>query len=1039
MDNDKLASNSQPLERSSPEETPVNHGIIVGKANKGPSRKKRAKILLLLSVIIIAAVGSLIAYKALFSKEKANNDNIVIGDTTITPDDLRRYAISVNSYKKQNPKVNLKSGPEQLAVDDLVMNAALKKEAKDSNLSLTEPELRKMYDIPSGVTDYRKVIDTYKNSDDTPYYQSITDENLALRNKLQKKLISDRSLSYVSINFDSPFFRSQKNSAAIEELHQQAKNKLRTEFLPLFENGVKIEEIAKKADANYVDGINDDQTYKLFFKKAAVSANYYEKYVDVTDSTGYLSPGVLKAGVPGSFKDLENVDYGTPVKDLKNTAQEINKLEKTGDHTGVFASKNGSYMIVRLENKTGGTYNSWQNLLDKYKAQYVKKTNKVSFSNVINGEVINGAGKTAKKLSDLVEGTAKAQEQTGADESQQQEGEQLPGDAEFNPSISGVNCGAHRITASISVVDIDTGAQVWTRVTASQSSAGCGAGRTVSSDFGGVSLTANCWGEPVTFTYRVPSGYSLVVVYRGDWNPGDVNETGAYSQIVYVRKNTPPPPPPDPRTTCGLSAQPARLPAGGGLTRVTWSSTGNQTGSITGIGVLGDAGQTNSRFGGSQQVFISATTTFIGTWTRTDKYPNITVTCTAKVNVGGNEVTDLCPNIDGIQDKIPDGLHLDENGDCVGPTLPSPPPTFSPYLRVYGNDVIVGSAFSSTETCSTNSTARIRAFNSSDIEDGRRVFTGSSGQYGVFDYAGTQDPTNSGLANGIEGFFSDNLRSKPSVQDGYFKNYGIANDLTFGNYYVGRGIPDPRDKGKEIIYGGRVRDYGGQSGILRCMPDYYKSVTDAGTPSIPGGTMSSVASVLANPIDDDQDVVVVVDGNLYIDKNIEYKNAETAGGWSSVDKIPSVVVIVKGNISISPDVTRLDGIFVAQPDASNDKGEIYTCGDSTGPLDLERDGRDIISEVCNKKLTVNGSFIAKKAVFYRTNGSVVCPDQDTVFPESRRVPCNSAAPNEPASSDRIAEVFNFSPEAYMTPLNVSLQSAVPFQKYDSVISLPPVF
>ena len=146
-------------------------------------------------------------------------------------------------------------------------------------------------------------------------------------------------------------------------------------------------------------------------------------------------------------------------------------------------------------------------------------------------------------------------------------------------------------------------------------------------------------------------------------------------------------------------------------------------------------------------------------------------------------------------------------------------------------------------------------------------------------------------------------------------------------------------------------------------------------------------------------------------------------------------MIVKGNISIDKDVTQLDGTYVAQPknsDSGNnpdDGGLIYTCSQQNDPYTVGQ-----LRDNCGKQLVINGSFISKKVIFHRTKGSVRCME---LLPPT--VPCEPAEPNEPASSENIAEVFNFSPEAYMTPLNVSLQTAVPFQKYDSITSLPPVF
>ncbi len=1039
MKDDTINSESESTTKNS------NDGYIGGEPaeinttiiNKASKNKKRTLFVGLAVSIVFVSLGlSLwLISGGLFNQTNNGKLPITIGAVTITQKDVDKYVSAISAIEKRGKNTKVYGNPKQLAIDDLIMNAALRKESFENNQALTDQQIKELYKLPDNVnpSNFYNNKSSY-DIDSIQFYESLKKDINSSMLSLDGRIIDQKTLFVVSVPFDTKFFNSQTNQKTLKQIHTKAKNQLKNEILPLFINGKSREDIIKKVDINSaLDVGKNNILYQQKPVTVATSIQNYNSVVGYSKESGVITPtnfddvGLL----PQKFSDQDNADYGIKLQNLEDTNKKTELLENKGDHTAVFTSKTGAYMIMRLENKTDNKYNNWKDFLEIYK----KDVAKIAHNQQLSSHIANNKSKAiggAKRAKDLLTKMPVAHAQQGNYSCNVEIGGlRISGSGNSVKSdvrVTGSNSNCHRY-ATLAMWDRrnQSGLPLRNQILLGSDTQELDAGHSYVLEVPiptCVYWQADLLGQqsPTSVTngnanYVIPPDILVGYMLGGQGN------TGAGCQQ-----------PTGPE--CTLTVTPSTLPAGGGTVTVRWTSSHNQSGYIdNGIGELGNVNTPTDRFGEDTTVNVSQSTTFTGRWTADN---GGIATCQDSVTVGG--VIDVCPNIDGIQDRIPDGLHFDANGDCVGPTT-RPPPTFKPYLRVYGNDVIVGSAFSDTETCGTNSSARIRAFTHSAIEGGRRISTGSSGQYGVFDYAGVQDPDNSGLANGIENFFSDNLRSKASVQTGYgWLTYGAANDLTFGNYYVARPMPDPRHPGQEIVYGGRVGGYGGQSGILHCIPDYYKRVTETGRAAIPGGTMSAVAPTLASPIDDGQREVVVVNGNLYIDKNIEYKNADTVNGWSSIDKIPSVVVIVKGNISISPDVTRLDGIFVAQPDDSNNKGEIYTCGDSTGPLDLQRGGRDVISEICRKKLTINGSFIAKKAVFYRTNGSVLCPDnQNTVFPESRRVPCEDAAPNEPADSDRIAEVFNFSPEAYMTPLNVSLQSAVPFQKYDSITSLPPVF
>ncbi|HMS23360.1 MAG TPA: SurA N-terminal domain-containing protein [Candidatus Saccharibacteria bacterium] len=1082
-----------------------NPEIISG---NGKSSKKRPVII---GLVLLLVVG-LGLFQWLVPGGILNSDNndqqieqsIVIGDTTITQSDVDRYAKGIENYKKQRPTVVIEGEPKQVALDDLIMHAALLKEAKDNNLSLSDTELRELYKIPSktSIDDYYKYKEANKSSDGVDYYEGVTQENGLLRQKLEKKLIRDQNLFYVTVNFDSPFFNKQKDKEKLQELHDEAKTKLQNDILPLFEKGTSKEKIIDSVDVNNIGTTKQDFTKiaDLYAKQLVVSANEIKNYASNNENVRYINLKELGKtdgqSVSQSFRDLD-VDYGIEVPDLKNTNEEIAKLQKDGDHTTVFASKTGTYMIARLEKTGGGDYSTWQAFLDKYKNDYVPKDFKVSLSAVLN-KVFAVSAQPFNIITSVFDQKAKAQG---------------PPDG----------CGNHTLDMSVAMID-RSGAGVNGSVYIGQQNGTYCPGSPRVTGNGYALTTGNCWnGNAPYFGGTAPSGYRIVGYIPGDYTVEGANNTGDYNAYVVVERtnnktisgtssmvsddgssfgggrsvfshtitysnlypylsndygvsgswnvpggqssytitasapgsfttnrgtwtvigsttkdrpanvgnnwhadiqfrytlsqctgnccpgSTDPSCNPPNTPTCSLSVSPVgTLNAdGSGEVVVSWSSTNNQSGSISPIiGTLGRAGEADSRFGGSRQVRIDGPTTFTGTWKNTDANPDRSVSC--------SDGTDSTPQ-------------------------PPSSPMLQPYMRVYGNDVIVGSVFKNDAgVCDTTSINQgITGVTGSEIVDDKRVFTGASGQFAVFDNSLGNGP-DAPYYGSIKRFFSDNQRSNASVDNSGTLGSGLplANDLTFGNHYS-RYIANTFGRGGDSNYpdwikinSGRVPGYGGNSGVVMCIPNYYGDTQTAGATPVTGGKLSDIAGSLTSPIANGQRKVLLVNGDLFIDKDIKYEYTS----WNSVPAIPNVTVIVKGNIRIDKDVTQLDGIYVAQPknsDSGNnprDGGLIYTCSQQNDPYPV----RDL-RENCGKQLVINGSFISKKVIFHRTKGSVHCMEE---LPAT--VPCTPAGPNERASSDNIAEVFNFSPEAYLTPLSSKLETSAPYQKYDYITSLPPV-
>lgn len=310
-----------------------------------------------------------------------------------------------------------------------------------------------------------------------------------------------------------------------------------------------------------------------------------------------------------------------------------------------------------------------------------------------------------------------------------------------------------------------------------------------------------------------------------------------------------------------------------------------------------------------------------------------------------------------------------------------------PYIRIYGGDVTTGGGVKNTlGKCDTTT------------NDGAAVIGWNRRNAGAWAGAGTKYAI---YAKNVIYDFADALGNPPPSTTIAPKPHG----LSFGN--VVNDYPNG--------------DFGGNFGSVPCMPDYY-SRKPASAPSALSdvGLMATGNYFSVGPITlhgkigsgfagTPQRVVVYVDGDVLIDGNIQYPD-----NWSSGNP-PMLMVVAFGNIYISRDVQRIDGLFVAQPFPSGGKGVIYTC--STPTLPTLPHTTLFIAQFCGTKLTVNGAFVARQIQFLRTNGTLR----------------NSNA-NELSTSGNIAEVFNYSPALWMAQPSSSSGAA----DYDAINSLPPV-
>ena len=313
-----------------------------------------------------------------------------------------------------------------------------------------------------------------------------------------------------------------------------------------------------------------------------------------------------------------------------------------------------------------------------------------------------------------------------------------------------------------------------------------------------------------------------------------------------------------------------------------------------------------------------------------------------------------------------------------------------PYARFYGNDIAAGSGFDNTLTGASCSgvDVDIKTYNNK-VAGG---WLGGGAQIGAIASGSITQLASMSLIDAMGGGGVDNARD-------------FANTPANGGFGA-----------RTCAY-----DYPEPTG-LSTVPDIRNGI---GPQMLPANTVQgAIAGYRGQRI-------YYVNGDLRITGDIAYDLAARAQ-----NALPSLTLVVRGNIYIDPSVERLDGTYIAIPKSNSaadlaNTGQIFTC-DNNGfapPTDKSWYVPPLVAvgAVAGKcfehTLTVNGSFIAQKVNFLRTKGSLKTGAAGEVYSSSVNPGANTA------------EIFRYSPESF-----ISASQVPPFDlgvKYDSILSLPP--
>ncbi len=324
-----------------------------------------------------------------------------------------------------------------------------------------------------------------------------------------------------------------------------------------------------------------------------------------------------------------------------------------------------------------------------------------------------------------------------------------------------------------------------------------------------------------------------------------------------------------------------------------------------------------------------------------------------------------------------------------------------PYVRAYGADVSAGSNFVGEDEECNASSKQIKSYTSTHANK-----SGSGAQLAAI------------AMDTIEQFRTASLRSA---------NPKAPNGLSFGNdsspigHYSGEPLCSTDFYGDTQSEDSTKKNTVSSTTInLSSAGSYYAGYDQT---LVTNGTDNNHQLSLngANNFNDKK--IIYVDGDVRINSNISYLP------FSDPTEAPAFMLVARGNIYISRNVTRLDGIYVAQQKPDGSGGVIFSCAK---PGQFSEYNTTEMFDNCGgpggegagtiRQLTVNGAFIAFDIKLHRVHKSVRDSKSDTL---------------EAANVTQASEIFNFSPEMYLSQPPFSRESSgdTKFQYYTT---LPPV-
>ena len=307
----------------------------------------------LASAVVLIALIFLISFVV---AELTRPQVLTVGDTTITKQDIADYSKAIQQYLDDNPNSTFgDDSPQRIAETDLILNAILKWYAtpEKCNIAVTAADILDINGIDiTGIAETDFFLNLRLGEPSATNFLRTRAENIAYQSKLFSCMIATKELFQVIVTFGSPFFTQNPDNMA--ESLAIVKARLTDEFLPLFEQGLSKEEIARHANIDY---INSEANFQD--QQDASGSNFPFNIFALT--TVVNRPDFFNDSSP----ETKFPDYFGEVLPMNAVAATLTEI---GQHTGVLVTSNGEISISRLES-TSGQHISWGSIVQEVRDQ----------------------------------------------------------------------------------------------------------------------------------------------------------------------------------------------------------------------------------------------------------------------------------------------------------------------------------------------------------------------------------------------------------------------------------------------------------------------------------------------------------------------------------------------------------------------------------------------------------------------------------------------------------------------------------------------
>lgn len=328
---------------------------VVGQdSTPGSSRRLKSKglkiIALLIGLVFIVLIG-LFVYNKVANRSTA----ITIGSTTVTPKEVDDLTNEMTQYAKRDKNIHYNPSPHKVARDYLVLNAALKDQAAQHHVKVTQQDinaqLAQNYKSYGGQRQYEQFL----QAEGITTLGRIQSENTTYETKLENVVLAKKNLFVAGIIYDTPYVNSS-NSPTPTQLRQQALQTVQNKFLPLFKEGKGTAYIASQANISPGrPAVNSTNTSTGTYFNSMPSVAFYPKGCTTAKPCFHdIKPKTPISGLPAAV----------------STQSVVDKLNTVGQNSGVINSEAGFVGIIELTGKTGGSYSSWDQLLKAYEKKY---------------------------------------------------------------------------------------------------------------------------------------------------------------------------------------------------------------------------------------------------------------------------------------------------------------------------------------------------------------------------------------------------------------------------------------------------------------------------------------------------------------------------------------------------------------------------------------------------------------------------------------------------------------------------------------------